>query len=154
VCVFVCLFQVISDASARRGVGVSEEGSIQTGSTVQEVHPGLLNAMLPLKLFIICPHCVAGFQKLIWNTRGLENEGRGILLSKGKFASFFQGVTLTDLQEAEKKIGRSRPPKTQEEEEKEKQDKEKQEEKKETETKEDDYRSKYRSFEEVPFSSL
>ncbi|XP_072233818.1 protein phosphatase 1 regulatory subunit 12A isoform X3 [Leuresthes tenuis] len=59
-----------------------------------------------------------------------------------------QGVTLTDLQEAEKKIGRSRPPKTQEEEEKEKQDKEKQEEKKETETKEDDYRSKYRSFEE------
>uniref|UniRef100_A0A8D3DP29 Protein phosphatase 1 regulatory subunit n=1 Tax=Scophthalmus maximus TaxID=52904 RepID=A0A8D3DP29_SCOMX len=62
-----------------------------------------------------------------------------------------QGVTLTDLQEAEK-IGRSRPPKTREEEkeEKEKQDKEKQqEEKKETETREDDYRSKYRSFEEV-----
>uniref|UniRef100_A0A3B4ZQD0 Protein phosphatase 1 regulatory subunit n=1 Tax=Stegastes partitus TaxID=144197 RepID=A0A3B4ZQD0_9TELE len=61
-----------------------------------------------------------------------------------------QGVTLTDLQEAEKTIGRSRPPKTREEEkeEKEKQDKEKQEEKKETETKEDDYRSKYRSFEE------
>uniref|UniRef100_A0A673C093 Protein phosphatase 1 regulatory subunit n=1 Tax=Sphaeramia orbicularis TaxID=375764 RepID=A0A673C093_9TELE len=63
---------------------------------------------------------------------------------------FLQGVTLTDLQEAEK-IGRSRTPKTREEEkdEKEKQDKEKQEEKKETETKEDDYRSKYRSFEEV-----
>uniref|UniRef100_A0A3B5Q840 Protein phosphatase 1 regulatory subunit n=1 Tax=Xiphophorus maculatus TaxID=8083 RepID=A0A3B5Q840_XIPMA len=63
-----------------------------------------------------------------------------------------QGVTLTDLQEAEKTIGRSRPQKTREEEkeEKEKQDKEKQEEKKETETKEDDYRSKYRSFEEVP----
>lgn len=62
----------------------------------------------------------------------------------------FQGVTLTDLQEAEKTIGRSRPTKTREEEkeEKEKQDKEKQEEKKETETKEDDYRSKYR-FEEV-----
>ncbi|KAM4569723.1 protein phosphatase 1 regulatory subunit 12A isoform 2-T2 [Odontesthes bonariensis] len=61
-----------------------------------------------------------------------------------------QGVTLTDLQEAEKTIGRSRPPKTREEEkeEKEKQDKEKQEERKETETKEDDYRSKYRSFEE------
>uniref|UniRef100_A0A1A8S4Q0 Protein phosphatase 1 regulatory subunit n=1 Tax=Nothobranchius rachovii TaxID=451742 RepID=A0A1A8S4Q0_9TELE len=59
-----------------------------------------------------------------------------------------QGVTLTDLQEAEKTIGRSRPPKTREEEkeEKEKQDKEKQEEK--TETKEDDYQSKYRSFEE------
>uniref|UniRef100_A0A673C1W7 Protein phosphatase 1 regulatory subunit n=1 Tax=Sphaeramia orbicularis TaxID=375764 RepID=A0A673C1W7_9TELE len=58
---------------------------------------------------------------------------------------FLQGVTLTDLQEAEK-IGRSRTPKTREEEkdEKEKQDKEKQEEKKETETKEDDYRSKYR----------
>ncbi|XP_022057442.1 protein phosphatase 1 regulatory subunit 12A isoform X4 [Acanthochromis polyacanthus] len=61
-----------------------------------------------------------------------------------------QGVTLTDLQEAEKTIGRSRPTKTREEEkeEKEKQDKEKQEEKKEVETKEDDYRSKYRSFEE------
>ncbi|XP_034719450.1 protein phosphatase 1 regulatory subunit 12A isoform X8 [Etheostoma cragini] len=62
-----------------------------------------------------------------------------------------QGVTLTDLQEAEKTIGRSRPPKTREEEkeEKEKQDKEKQqEEKKEVEIKEDDYRSKYRSFEE------
>ncbi|XP_008398668.2 protein phosphatase 1 regulatory subunit 12A isoform X6 [Poecilia reticulata] len=62
-----------------------------------------------------------------------------------------QGVTLTDLQEAEKTIGRTRPQKTREEEkeEKEKQDKEKQqEEKKETETKEDDYRSKYRSFEE------
>ncbi|KAM4523631.1 protein phosphatase 1 regulatory subunit 12A isoform 5-T5 [Fundulus diaphanus] len=62
-----------------------------------------------------------------------------------------QGVTLTDLQEAEKTIGRSRPQKTREEEkeEKEKQDKEKQqEEKKEAETKEDDYPSKYRSFEE------
>ncbi|XP_026182800.1 protein phosphatase 1 regulatory subunit 12A isoform X3 [Mastacembelus armatus] len=61
-----------------------------------------------------------------------------------------QGVTLTDLQEAEKTIGRSRTSKTREEEkeEKEKQDKEKQEEKKETETKEEDYRSKYRSFEE------
>ncbi|XP_068573332.1 protein phosphatase 1 regulatory subunit 12A isoform X5 [Cebidichthys violaceus] len=62
-----------------------------------------------------------------------------------------QGVTLTDLQEAEKTIDRSRTPKTREEEkeEKEKQDKEKQqEEKKEIEVKEDDYRSKYRSFEE------
>ncbi|KAM8908645.1 protein phosphatase 1 regulatory subunit 12A isoform 5-T5 [Spinachia spinachia] len=59
-----------------------------------------------------------------------------------------QGVTLTDLQEAEKTIDRSRVPKTREEE-KEKQDKEKQqEEKKELEVKEDDYRSKYRSFEE------
>uniref|UniRef100_A0A673H912 Protein phosphatase 1 regulatory subunit n=1 Tax=Sinocyclocheilus rhinocerous TaxID=307959 RepID=A0A673H912_9TELE len=60
------------------------------------------------------------------------------------------GVTLTDLQEAEKTIGRSRPtwPREDEKEEKEKQDKEKQEEKKETETKEDDYRSRYRSFEE------
>lgn len=57
-------------------------------------------------------------------------------------------MTLTDLQEAEKTIGKSHTPKTREEE-KEKQDKEKQEEKKETETKEDDYRSKYRSFEEV-----
>lgn len=55
-------------------------------------------------------------------------------------------MTLTDLQEAEKTIGRTRPLKTREEEreEREKQDKEKQqEEKKETETKEDDYRSKY-----------
>ncbi|KAM6961653.1 protein phosphatase 1 regulatory subunit 12A isoform 7-T8 [Tautogolabrus adspersus] len=61
-----------------------------------------------------------------------------------------QGVTLTDLQEAEKTYLGSRTPKTREEEkeEKEKQDKEKQEEKKETETKEDDYRSKYRSYEE------
>ncbi|KAG7456111.1 hypothetical protein MATL_G00248350 [Megalops atlanticus] len=64
-----------------------------------------------------------------------------------------QGVTLTDLQEAEKTIGRSRSTRTRDEEkekeEKEKQDKEKQEEKKETETKEDDYRSRYRSFEET-----
>ncbi|XP_034019774.1 protein phosphatase 1 regulatory subunit 12A isoform X2 [Thalassophryne amazonica] len=62
-----------------------------------------------------------------------------------------QGVTLTDLQEAEKTISRSRATRSREEEkeEKEKQDKEKQEEeKKETETKEDDYRSKYRSYEE------
>lgn len=79
-----------------------------------------------------------------------SNSIHGILLS-----FFSQGVTLTDLQEAEKTIGRSRPTKTREEEkeEKEKQDKEKQEEKKETETKEDDYRSKYRSFEEVHFCS-
>ncbi len=69
---------------------------------------------------------------------------------------FFQGVTLTDLQEAEKTIGRSRPtwPREEEKEEKEKQDKEKQEEKKETETKEDDYRSRYRSFEEVRGNSF
>ncbi|XP_051544817.1 protein phosphatase 1 regulatory subunit 12A-like isoform X7 [Myxocyprinus asiaticus] len=61
-----------------------------------------------------------------------------------------QGVTLTDLQEAKKTIGHARPtrPREDEKEEKEKQDKEKQEEKKETETKEDDYRSRYRSFEE------
>uniref|UniRef100_A0A8C3GC31 Protein phosphatase 1 regulatory subunit n=1 Tax=Cyclopterus lumpus TaxID=8103 RepID=A0A8C3GC31_CYCLU len=66
------------------------------------------------------------------------------------------GVTLTDLQEAEKTFDKSRTPKTREEEkeEKEKQDKEKQqEEKKEMEVKEDDYRSKYRSFEEVRFCS-
>ncbi|XP_077090307.1 protein phosphatase 1 regulatory subunit 12A isoform X3 [Siphateles boraxobius] len=65
-----------------------------------------------------------------------------------------QGVTLTDLQEAEKTIGRSRPvrPREDEKEEKEKQDKEKQEEKKET--KEDDYRSRYRSFEEKYRSTL
>ncbi|XP_049617505.1 protein phosphatase 1 regulatory subunit 12A isoform X3 [Syngnathus scovelli] len=55
-----------------------------------------------------------------------------------------QGVTLTDLQEAEKTIGRSRTPKSREEE---KQDKEKQEEK-DYESKEDDYRPKYRSFED------
>ncbi|XP_051974844.1 protein phosphatase 1 regulatory subunit 12A-like isoform X13 [Xyrauchen texanus] len=61
-----------------------------------------------------------------------------------------QGVTLTDLQEAKKTISHPRPtrPREDEKEEKEKQDKEKQEEKKETETKEDDYRSRYRSFEE------
>ncbi|KPP63746.1 protein phosphatase 1 regulatory subunit 12A-like, partial [Scleropages formosus] len=64
-----------------------------------------------------------------------------------------QGVTLTDLQEAEKTIGRSRPTRTREEEqqeEKEKQDKEKQqEERKETEAKEEDSRSRYRSFDET-----
>lgn len=60
-------------------------------------------------------------------------------------------MTLTDLQEAEKTIGRSRTTKTREEEkeEKEKQDKEKQEERKETETKDDDYRYKYRTYDEV-----
>ncbi|KAG8577757.1 hypothetical protein GDO81_010280 [Engystomops pustulosus] len=62
-----------------------------------------------------------------------------------------QGVTLTDLQEAEKTIGRSRPipTKDQESEEKEKQDKEKQEEKKEAEIKNDDYRYRFsRTMEE------
>lgn len=70
---------------------------------------------------------------------------------------FSQGVTLTDLQEAEKTIGRSRSTRTREQEneekekeEKEKQDKEKQEEKKESETKDDDYRQRYsRTVEEV-----
>ncbi|XP_004407369.1 PREDICTED: protein phosphatase 1 regulatory subunit 12A isoform X3 [Odobenus rosmarus divergens] len=69
-----------------------------------------------------------------------------------------QGVTLTDLQEAEKTIGRSRSTRTREQEneekekeEKEKQDKEKQEEKKESETsKEDDYKQKYsRTYDET-----
>ncbi|XP_039617677.1 protein phosphatase 1 regulatory subunit 12A isoform X6 [Polypterus senegalus] len=63
-----------------------------------------------------------------------------------------QGVTLTDLQEAEKTIGRSRPTRPREEEkekeEKEKQDREKQEEKKESETREDDQRARYRDLEE------
>lgn len=73
------------------------------------------------------------------------------------YSIFLQGVTLTDLQEAEKTIGRSRPTRTREQEneekekeEKEKQDKEKQEEKKESETKDDDYRQRYaRTIEEV-----
>ncbi|XP_041442309.1 protein phosphatase 1 regulatory subunit 12A isoform X2 [Xenopus laevis] len=63
-----------------------------------------------------------------------------------------QGVTLTDLQEAEKTIGRNRPTQTreQENEEKEKQDKEKQEDKKESETRMDDFRQRYlRSSEET-----
>ncbi|XP_006774771.1 PREDICTED: protein phosphatase 1 regulatory subunit 12A isoform X3 [Myotis davidii] len=69
-----------------------------------------------------------------------------------------QGVTLTDLQEAEKTIGRSRSIRTREQEneekekeEKEKQDKEKQEEKKESETsREDEYKQKYsRSYDET-----
>ncbi|XP_040837115.1 protein phosphatase 1 regulatory subunit 12A isoform X2 [Ochotona curzoniae] len=69
-----------------------------------------------------------------------------------------QGVTLTDLQEAEKTIGRSRSTRTREQEneekekeEKEKQDKEKQEEKKESETsREDDYKQKYsRTYDET-----
>ncbi|CAH2277953.1 phosphatase 1 regulatory subunit 12A isoform X1 [Pelobates cultripes] len=62
-----------------------------------------------------------------------------------------QGVTLTDLQEAEKTIGRSRTSQTreQETEEKEKQDKEKQEDKKESEIKNEDYRPRYsRTIEE------
>lgn len=69
-----------------------------------------------------------------------------------------QGVTLTDLQEAEKTIGRSRSTRTREQEneekekeEKEKHDKEKQEEKKESETsREDDYKQKYsRTYDET-----
>ncbi|KAM4747139.1 LOW QUALITY PROTEIN: protein phosphatase 1 regulatory subunit 12A [Rhinophrynus dorsalis] len=63
-----------------------------------------------------------------------------------------QGVTLTDLQEAEKTIGRSRPTQSreQENEEKEKQDKEKQEDKREPDNKNDDYRQRYsRSTEEA-----
>ncbi|XP_012297467.1 protein phosphatase 1 regulatory subunit 12A isoform X7 [Aotus nancymaae] len=69
-----------------------------------------------------------------------------------------QGVTLTDLQEAEKTIGRSRSARTREQEneekekeEKEKQDKEKQEEKKESETSRDDeYKQKYsRTYDET-----
>ncbi|MXQ80176.1 hypothetical protein E5288_WYG013531 [Bos mutus] len=66
-----------------------------------------------------------------------------------------EGVTLTDLQEAEKTIGRSRSTRTREQEneekeEKEKQDKEKQEEKKESETsREDEYKQKYsRTYDE------
>ncbi|XP_041444520.1 protein phosphatase 1 regulatory subunit 12A isoform X2 [Xenopus laevis] len=62
-----------------------------------------------------------------------------------------QGVTLTDLQEAEKTIGRTRPTQTreQENEEREKQDKEKQEDKREFETRTDDFRQRYqRSSEE------
>ncbi|XP_054436125.1 protein phosphatase 1 regulatory subunit 12A isoform X2 [Pteronotus mesoamericanus] len=69
-----------------------------------------------------------------------------------------QGVTLTDLQEAEKTIGRSRSTRTREQEneekekeEKEKQDKEKQEERKESETsREDEYKQKYsRTYDET-----
>ncbi|KAG8513931.1 Protein phosphatase 1 regulatory subunit 12A, partial [Galemys pyrenaicus] len=72
-----------------------------------------------------------------------------------------QGVTLTDLQEAEKTIGRSRSIRTREQEneekekeEKEKQDKEKQEEKKESETsREDEYKQKYsRTYDEMSFN--
>ncbi|XP_073507976.1 protein phosphatase 1 regulatory subunit 12A isoform X4 [Phyllobates terribilis] len=60
-----------------------------------------------------------------------------------------QGVTLTDLQEAEKTIGRTRPTQTKDQESEEKQDKEKQEEKKEAEIKNDDYRYRFsRSVEE------
>uniref|UniRef100_F6PVE5 Protein phosphatase 1 regulatory subunit n=1 Tax=Ornithorhynchus anatinus TaxID=9258 RepID=F6PVE5_ORNAN len=70
-----------------------------------------------------------------------------------------QGVTLTDLQEAEKTIGRSRSTRTREQEneekekeEKEKQDKEKQEEKKESETsREDEYKQKYSRTYDEPY---
>lgn len=54
-----------------------------------------------------------------------------------------QGVTLTDLQEAEKTIGRSRPTQAKDQESEEKQDKEKQEDKKESESKNDDYRYRF-----------
>ncbi|XP_077329728.1 protein phosphatase 1 regulatory subunit 12A isoform X1 [Lithobates pipiens] len=54
-----------------------------------------------------------------------------------------QGVTLTDLQEAEKTIGRSRPTQAKDQESEEKQDKEKQEDKKEFENKNDDYRYRF-----------
>ncbi|CAI9541902.1 unnamed protein product [Staurois parvus] len=54
-----------------------------------------------------------------------------------------QGVTLTDLQEAEKTIGRSRPTPAKDQESEEKQDKEKQEDKKESENKNDDYRYRF-----------
>lgn len=69
-----------------------------------------------------------------------------------------QGVTLTDLQEAEKTIGRSRSTRAREQEneekdkeEKEKQDKEKQEDKKESEvSREDEYKQKYsRTYDET-----
>ncbi|XP_036025446.1 protein phosphatase 1 regulatory subunit 12A isoform X2 [Onychomys torridus] len=71
-----------------------------------------------------------------------------------------QGVTLTDLQEAEKTIGRSRSTRTRdqeneekEKEEKEKQDKEKQEEKKESEaSREDDYKQKYSRTYDEPYT--
>ncbi|XP_072257520.1 protein phosphatase 1 regulatory subunit 12A isoform X1 [Pyxicephalus adspersus] len=60
-----------------------------------------------------------------------------------------QGVTLTDLQEAEKTIGRSRPTQAKDQESEEKQDKEKQEDKKESENRIDDYRYRFsRSMEE------
>ncbi|XP_068950897.1 protein phosphatase 1 regulatory subunit 12A isoform X2 [Petaurus breviceps papuanus] len=70
-----------------------------------------------------------------------------------------QGVTLTDLQEAEKTIGRSRSTRTREQEseekekeEKEKQDKEKQEDKKESDTsKEDEYKQKYSRTYDEPY---
>ncbi|KAJ6651599.1 hypothetical protein lerEdw1_020800 [Lerista edwardsae] len=62
-----------------------------------------------------------------------------------KFDKSVQGVTLTDLQEAEKTIDRNRTTRTreQENEEKEKQDKEKQEGKKESETKDNDYKQRH-----------
>lgn len=127
--------QVISDSSARRGVGVTKESSLQAGPTVEEVHPG--RQIVARMLTHLCRQTIK---------TNPSNTSRADFI-----ALLYQGVTLTDLQEAEKTIGRARPAKTREEEkeEREKQDKEKQEERKETETKEEDYRSKYRSFEEV-----
>ncbi|XP_078530369.1 protein phosphatase 1 regulatory subunit 12A isoform X7 [Lissotriton helveticus] len=64
-----------------------------------------------------------------------------------------QGVTLTDIQEAEKTIGRSRPrTREQENEDKEreeKQDKEKHDDKKESESREDDFRQRYSRTDEA-----
>uniref|UniRef100_A0A8C9X6R6 Protein phosphatase 1 regulatory subunit n=1 Tax=Sander lucioperca TaxID=283035 RepID=A0A8C9X6R6_SANLU len=116
---------------------------------------------VPLFVFITLCVCVSvcSLRSYLTPVRDEESESQRKARSRQARQSrrSTQGVTLTDLQEAEKTIGRSRPPKTREEEkeEKEKQDKEKQqqqEEKKEMEIREDDYRSKYRSFEEVHFS--
>ncbi|XP_069084875.1 protein phosphatase 1 regulatory subunit 12A isoform X1 [Pleurodeles waltl] len=64
-----------------------------------------------------------------------------------------QGVTLTDIQEAEKTIGRSRPrtreQENEEKEKEEKQDKEKHDDKKESESREDDFRQRYSRTEEA-----
>lgn len=57
---------------------------------------------------------------------------------------------MTDLQEAEKTICRSRPTQTKDQESEEKQDREKQDDKKESENKNDDYRYRFsRSTDEV-----
>ncbi|GAB1295553.1 Protein phosphatase 1 regulatory subunit 12A [Apodemus speciosus] len=95
---------------------------------------------------------------LLLETKSLNPKEKQDLDKQGSPDGLHRGVTLTDLQEAEKTIGRSRSTRTREQEneekekeEKEKQDKEKQEEKKESETsREDEYKQKYsRTYDET-----
>ncbi|KAK2102309.1 hypothetical protein P7K49_019976 [Saguinus oedipus] len=125
-----------------------EKDSVPTSVTIP-VAPTVVNA-------------AASTTTLTTTTAGTVSSTTEVRERRSAFENFFmddsKGVTLTDLQEAEKTIGRSRSTRTREQEneekekeEKEKQDKEKQEEKKESETsREDEYKQKYsRTYDET-----